>query len=70
MTVGDERDQPYYGKARIRLATLLIGTACALVLIDSVSDRYEVSLGVLGLLVGTAGVFLGVEILKAVAARQ
>lgn len=67
MTGGDERDQPYYGKARIRLAALLIGTACLLAIIDALSAEYEVSIGVLGLILGTAGVFLGVEVLRKLA---
>jgi hypothetical protein len=64
---GNERDVPYYGKARIRLAALLIATACLLAIIDALSAEYEVSIGVLGLLLGTAGVFLGVEALKRLA---
>lgn len=67
MQGGDERDAPYYGRARIRIATLLSGTACALVLIDALSTDYEVSIGVVALLLTTAGVLLGVEALKRLA---
>lgn len=64
MTDSDPRDVPYYGKARIRIATLLSATACALVIIDAVSIDYEVSVGIVALLLTTAGILLGVEALK------
>jgi hypothetical protein len=64
MTGGDDRDQPYYGKARIRIATLLSATACVLMLVDPFLPDYEPSIGVVALLLTTAGVLLGVEVLE------
>jgi len=64
MSGGDERDIPYYGRARIRIATLLSGTACALVILDALPIDYEPSIGVIALLLTTATVLLGVEAIK------
>ena len=63
----DDRDKPYYGRARIILAGLLIATACLLAILDAASPEYEVSVGVLGLFLGTATLLLGVEALKKLA---
>jgi hypothetical protein len=56
-----EPEPPYYGSARIRLATVLIIVVSALSLIDAFSERFELGTVQLFLFIGGAAALLGVE---------
>ncbi len=61
MTGGPEGGQPYYGRARIAGGLALIFAAIVLLLVDALSLEYSVDSIVLGLILGTGVVLLGVE---------
>jgi hypothetical protein len=58
--VADEQP-PYYGSARIRLATVLIAVVSVLSLIDALSETFELGTVQLFLFIGGAAALLGVE---------
>jgi hypothetical protein len=61
MTGAPDGGRPYYGPARIAGGMLLIGIAVLLLFIDAISRDYAVDSIVLGLVLGTGGILLGVE---------
>lgn len=61
MTGGPEDGRPYYGRARIAGGLTLIFGAVVLLLVDALSRDYSVDSIVLGLILGTGVVLLGVE---------
>lgn len=58
---GPDNGRPYFGPARTVGGLALLFAAIILSLADVVSDKYEVDSIVLGLLLGTGVVLLGVE---------
>ena len=61
MTGGPDGGAPYYGRARIAGGLALIFGAIVLLLVDALSRDYSVDSIVLGLILGTGVVLLGVE---------
>lgn len=57
-------DSPAYVKARVIAGLALIGLVVVLFLVGAANTAYKVDSIQLGLLLGTAGLFLGVEGLK------
>jgi hypothetical protein len=64
MTEGSDGDHPFYGRARIYLAGILVIVASALALIDALSTEYTLDVVHLGMFLTTAALLLGVEGLK------
>lgn len=58
---GDADGAPYYGRARIAGGLALIFASIILLLVDALSTEYSVDSIVLGLVLGTGIVLLGVE---------
>lgn len=54
-------DRPYFGRARSVAGLAIIGLVIVLAIVDAISDTFSVDSIQLGLLLGTALLFLGVE---------
>lgn len=61
MTGGADHGPPYFGRARTAAGLILVGLIAVLALLDALSRDFEVDSIQLGLLLGTALLFLGVE---------
>ncbi len=61
MSGGDEDARPYFGRARTAAGLALIGLVIALGFLDAISPEFQFDSIQLGLLLGTALLFLGVE---------
>jgi hypothetical protein len=61
VTGGTDGGAPYYGRARIAGGLALIFAAITLLVVDALSRDYSVDSIVLGLVLGTGIVLLGVE---------
>lgn len=57
----EKRDDPFYGRARIYAGLGLIALVCVLYIADVASATFSLDSIQLGLLLGTALLFLGVE---------
>ena len=58
---GETNGGPYYGRARIAAAGVLIVVISVLAVIDAISDTFSLDSVQLGLFLGTAALLLGVE---------
>jgi hypothetical protein len=58
---GEPSNAPYYGRARTAAGLLLIALVMVLAIVDAVSVDYHLDGIVLGVILGTALLFLGVE---------
>lgn len=65
MTGSDEKDKPFYGRARIVAGLGLYALAGALLVIDAFTT-FDLDIGRLGLILGTGTILLGVEGLRKV----
>lgn len=64
---GGHKDNGYsYGRTRAAAGLILVSAVVLLLLIDSVSEAYSVDNVTIGLMLGTAGVLLGVEAIRKV----
>ena len=61
MTGDIDGDRPYFGRARTAAGLALIGLVIGLGLLDAISPQFAFDSIQLGLLLGTALLFLGVE---------
>lgn len=61
LVAGGPDGAPYYGRARIIAGILCVTAGIFLSVVDSISRDFEVNIVVLGILLGTGLLFLGVE---------
>lgn len=61
MTGANDDDRPYFGRARTAAGLALIGLVIVLGFLDAMSPVFQFDSIQLGLLLGTALLFLGVE---------
>lgn len=63
MTGSDDRDKPFYGRARIIAGLGCFALAGVLMVIDAFTE-FDLDIGRLGLILGTGALVLGVEGLR------